>query len=148
MMEKYTRILMILAFTVIGFIAGLTWGQYRLEKIQKEYIEAALQAEQAARAKEQAWQAARDTLARKYKEDTKNAEAEITALRKRIRAGAHRLSVPARSCTVSGNPGAATGETRAELDAQTADDLVAIAADGDRAIRELNLCIDQYNALK
>ena len=101
-MEKYTRILTILAFTVIGFIAGLTWGQYRLEKIQKEYTEAALQAEQAARAKEQAWQAARDTLARKYKEDTKNAEAEITALRKRIRAGAHRLSVPAHGCTVSG----------------------------------------------
>lgn len=142
------KLLVGIACLIIGFVAGLTWGQYRLEKIQKEYTEAALQAEQAARAKEQAWQAAHDTLAGKYKEDTKNAEAEITALRKRIRAGAHRLSVPARSCTVSGNPGAATGETRAELDAQTADDLVAIAADGDRAIRELNLCIDQYNALK
>lgn len=148
MMEKYTRILMILAFTVIGFIAGLTWGQYRLEKIQKEYTEAALQAEQAARAKEQAWQAAHDTLARKYEEDTKNAEAEITALRKRIRAGAHRLSVPTRSCTVPADTGIEIAETRAELDAQTADDLVAIAADGDRAIRDLNLCIDQYNAIR
>lgn len=148
MMEKYTRILMVLACIVIGFVSGLTLGQYRLEKTQKEYAEAALQAEQTARAKEQAWQAAHTELRTKYEEEAKNAQTEIAALRKRIRAGTVRLSVPARGCTVPGNTTNDTGETRAELDGKTADDLVAIAADGDRAIRDLNLCIDQYKALQ
>lgn len=148
MMEKYTRILMVLACIVIGFVSGLTLGRYRLEKTKKEYAEAALQAEQTARAKEQAWQAAHNELQAKYEEEKKNAESKIAALRKRIRAGTVRLSVPATACAVSQNPGTGIAETRAELDGKTADDLVAIAADGDEAIRKLNLCIDQYKALQ
>lgn len=147
-MEKYTRILMVLACIVIGFVSGLTLGRYRLEKTKKEYAEAALQAEQTARAKEQAWQAAHNELQAKYEEEKKNAESKIAALRKRIRAGTVRLSVPATACAVSQNPGTGIAETRAELDGKTADDLVAIAADGDEAIRKLNLCIDQYKALQ
>lgn len=148
MMEKYTRILMVLACIVIGFVSGLTLGRYQLEKTKKEYAEAALQAEQTARAKEQAWQAAHNELQAKYEEEKKNAESKIAALRKRIRAGTVRLSVPATACAVSQNPGTGIAETRAELDGKTADDLVAIAADGDEAIRKLNLCIDQYKALQ
>lgn len=148
MMEKYTRILMVLACIVIGFVSGLTLGQYRLEETKKEYAEAALQAEQTARAKEQAWQAAHTELQAKYEEEKKNAESKIADLRLRVRSGTVRLSVPARGCAVPGNPGAATGKTRAELDGKTADDLISIAADGDAAIRELNLCIDQYKALQ
>ena len=147
-MEKYTRILMVLACIVIGFVSGLTLGRYQLEKTKKEYAEAALQAEQTARAKEQAWQAAHNELQAKYEEEKKNAESKIAALRKRIRAGTVRLSVPATACAVSQNPGTGIAETRAELDGKTADDLVAIAADGDEAIRKLNLCIDQYKALQ
>lgn len=147
-MEKYTRILMVLACIVIGFVSGLTLGRYQLEKTKKEYAEAALQAEQTARAKEQAWQAAHNELQAKYEEEKKNAESKIAALRKRIRAGTVRLSVPATACAVSQNPGTGIAETRAELDGKTADDLVAIAADGDRAIRDLNQCIDQYRALQ
>ena len=147
-MEKYTRILMVLACIVIGFVSGLTLGRYQLEKTKKEYAEAALQAEQTARAKEQAWQAAHNELQAKYEEEKKNAESKIAALRKRIRAGTVRLSVPATACAVSQNRGTGIAETRAELDGKTADDLVAIAADGDEAIRKLNLCIDQYKALQ
>ena len=147
-MEKYTRILMVLACIAIGFVSGLILGRYRLEKTKKEYAEAALQAEQTARAKEQAWQAAHNELQAKYEEEKKNAESKIAALRKRIRAGTVRLSVPATACAVSQNPGTGIAETRAELDGKTADDLVAIAADGDEAIRKLNLCIDQYKALQ
>ena len=147
-MEKYTRILMVLACIAIGFVSGLTLGRYRLEKTKKEYAEAALQAEQTARAKEQAWQAAHTELQAKYKEEAKNAQTEIAALRKRIRAGTVRLSVPVRGCTVPDSAATGTGKTRAELDGKTADDLVAIVADGDRAIRDLNLCIDQYKALQ
>nr|DAH64327.1 MAG TPA: Rz lysis protein [Caudoviricetes sp.] len=148
MMEKYTRILMVLACIVIGFVSGLTLGRYQLEKTKKEYAEAALQAEQTARAKEQAWQAAHNELQAKYEEEKKNAESKIADLRLRVRSGTVRLSVPARGCAVPGNTTNDAGETRAELDGKTADDLVAIAADGDRAIRDLNQCIDQYRALQ
>lgn len=148
MMEKYTRILMVLACIVIGFVSGLTLGRYRLEKAQKEYAEAALQAEQTARAKEQAWQAAQNELQAQYEKEKKNAESKIADLRRRVQSGTVRLSVPARGCTVPGNTTNDAGETRAELDGKTADDLVAIAADGDRAIRDLNLCIDQYRTLQ
>lgn len=147
-MEKYTRILMVLACIVIGFVSGLTLGRYRLEKIKKEYAEAALQAEQTARAKEQAWQAAHTELQAKYEEEKKNAESKIADLRLRVRSDTVRLSVPARGCAVPGNTTNDAGETRAELDPETADDLVAIAADGDEAIRNLNQCIDQYRALQ
>ena len=147
-MEKYTRILMVLACIAIGFVSGLTLGRYRLEKTKKEYAEAALQAEQTARAKEQAWQAAHNELQAKYEQEKKDAESKIADLRRRVQSGTVRLSVPARGCTVPGNTTNDTGETRAELDGKTADDLVAIAADGDEAIRKLNLGIDQYTALQ
>lgn len=139
---------MVLACIVIGFVSGLTLGRYQLEKTKKEYAEAALQAEQTARAKEQAWQAAHNELQAKYEEEKKNAESKIADLRLRVRSGTVRLSVPARGCAVPGNTTNDAGETRAELDGKTADDLVAIAADGDRAIRDLNQCIDQYRALQ
>ena len=44
--------------------------------------------------------------------------------------------------------GTGAGEARAELDPAAADDLVSIATDGDIAIRKLNYCIDQYNAVR
>lgn len=93
-------------------------------------------------------QAEHDALARKHEKEKKNAQTEINRLRGRIRAGTVRLSVPARGCTVPGNTTNDAGETRAELDGKTAYDLISIAADGDAAIRELNLCIDQYKALQ
>lgn len=132
----------------LGWIVNGWWSGNRIAKLEKDHAEVILKAEQDARKKEQAMQAEHDALARKHEKEKKNAQTEIDRLRSRIRADTVRLSVPTRSGTVSANPGTATGETRAELDAQTADDLVAIAADGDDAIRELNLCIDQYNAIR
>ena len=132
----------------LGWIVNGWWSGNRIARLEKDHAEVVLKAEQDARKKEQAMQAEHDALAKKYKKEKKNAQTEIDRLRNRIRAGTVRLSVATRSGAVSSNPGTATGETRAELDAQTADDLVAIAADGDDAIRELNLCIDQYNAIR
>ena len=40
------------------------------------------------------------------------------------------------------------GQERAELDGQTAEDLIRLVAEGDRAIIELNSCIDRYNQVK
>jgi hypothetical protein len=40
------------------------------------------------------------------------------------------------------------GQARAELDGQTVEDLIRLVAEGDRAIIELNSCIDRYEAVR
>ena len=59
-----------------------------------------------------------------------------------------RLYVPLASkggcATATGND----GKERAELDGQTVEDLIRLVAEGDRAIIELNSCIDRYNQVK
>ena len=40
------------------------------------------------------------------------------------------------------------GKERAELDGQTVEDLIRLVAEGDRAIIELNSCIDRYEAVR
>jgi hypothetical protein len=47
------------------------------------------------------------------------------------------------STTTSNN-----GQERAELDGQTVEDLIKLVAEGDRAIIELNSCIDRYEAIR
>lgn len=145
-----------IACLLVGLIAGLIAGWFangwrlneQIEATAAEHAQAIQRAEQEARAKEQSWQSAHDELQAKYEEEKKDAESKIADLRRRVQSGAVRMSVNATACAVSQNPGTGLTETRAELDGKTANDLIAIAADGDAAIRELNLCIDKYNALK
>lgn len=147
-----TKSIILLAGLVTGIFLGWTingwWSGNRIAKLEKDHAEAVLKAEQDARKKEQAMQAEHDALARKHEKEKKNAQTEINRLRRCVQSGTVRLSVPATACAVSQNPGTGIAETRAELDGKTAYDLISIAADGDAAIRELNLCIDQYKALQ
>lgn len=141
-----------IACLLVGLIAGWLANGWRLneqiEATAAEHAQAIQRAEQEARAKEQAWQAAQNELQAKYEQEKKDAESKIADLRRRVQSGAVRVSVNATACTVSQNSGTGIRETRAELNGQTADDLITIAADGDAAIRELNLCIDKYNELR
>ena len=71
-------------------------------------------------------------------------------LQRAIRAG--RVRIPAASC-VQASPGAApapanSAEASSESDRQTLLLIAQIAADGDRAINQLNSCIDAYNAVR
>lgn len=75
---------------------------------------------------------------RNYQEMT-NAQDQIADLRKRIASGRVRLTVPV-SCAKAGSAGVGNGETRAELDQSVSDSLIAITADGDKAIRQLTAC--------
>jgi prophage endopeptidase len=59
-----------------------------------------------------------------------------------------RLYVPVTSNVGCAATTSNNGQARAELDGQTAEDLIRIVADGDRAIIELNSCIDRYNEVK
>ena len=63
-----------------------------------------------------------------------------------IRSGDQRLYVNVR--TPSGCAASELGETRAELDPKTSESLVTITGDGDKAIADLNYCIDRYEAVR
>ena len=81
----------------------------------------------------------------KLKKEKQDALSKVNQLRADVAAGSVRLSVRS-SCASS--PAGGDAEARAELDGQTAQDLISIAADGDQAIIELNSCIDLYNNLR
>lgn len=85
------------------------------------------------------------------KKENEDAKRENDLLLARINRGTVRVSVPASACidvSQAGHSGVAARETRAELDPATAESILAVGRDGDQAIRDLNLCIDQYNAVK
>lgn len=59
-----------------------------------------------------------------------------------------RLYVPITAPSGCATAAASNGQARAELDGQTAEDLIRLVAEGDRAIIDLNSCIDRYNQVK
>jgi hypothetical protein len=77
-------------------------------------------------------------------------------LRADIATGKRKLFIPVQApdCPVSTTADAPvtdgdnSGETRAELSGQVSESLIAIAAEGDAAIRKLNQCIQTYETLK
>ena len=116
---------------LIAFFAGKYQERQEI-KAEVERIESSMRDEAAA-------------TTQKLEKEKRDAEIKVNQLRADVASGALRLSVRA-SCSA----GAASGdsEARAELDSKTADDLITIAADGDKAIIELNSCIDFYNNLR
>jgi prophage endopeptidase len=59
-----------------------------------------------------------------------------------------RLSIPVSTPSTSSTSSSGDGQTRAELDRQTSEALIAITNDGDNAIVLLNSCIDRYNQVR
>ena len=59
-----------------------------------------------------------------------------------------RLYVPISSKSGCAASTADNGQARAELDGQTVEDLIKLVAEGDRAIIDLNSCIERYNQVK
>jgi hypothetical protein len=59
-----------------------------------------------------------------------------------------RLYVPITSKGGCSTPSPNNGQARAELDGQTVEDLIRLVAEGDRAIIDLNSCIDRYEAVR
>lgn len=116
---------------LIAFFAGKYQERQEI-KAEVERIESSMRDEAAA-------------TTQKLEKEKRDAEIKVNQLRADVASGALRLSVRA-SCSAGTTNG--DSEARAELDAKTADDLIAIAADGDKAIIELNSCIDFYNNLR
>jgi hypothetical protein len=59
-----------------------------------------------------------------------------------------RLYVPIASKGGCATTAADNGQARAELDGQTVEDLIRLVAEGDRAIIELNSCIERYEQVR
>ena len=131
-----------IACVITAFLAGWVVNGWRL---QTEVAEKEARILKATREKEQQLMQEIENLQNTLWEQQHESEKYINQLKSDIANSRLRLSVPVRNCT---NSAPTTGEARAELDGKTANDLVSIADDGDRAIRELNYCIDAYNSLK
>jgi len=107
-----------------------------------------------AREKEQALVQAVNTQTTQLLKVENNAKIQIAKRDAAISAGTLKLRIPVQSpvCPVHTASDAPTEsrdsvQATAELDRETAKNLVAITDDGDKAIRQLNACIDAYNTV-
>ena len=130
-MLRNNNILLFVICLVISFFAGKHIAK---QEIQEEVrrIETKME-ETTAKANEQ------------LKKEKKDAELKINSLKSAVADGNLRLYVRTNQDTASAS---GASENGAELDRQTAQDLISITGDGDKAIIQLNSCIDLYNNLR
>jgi hypothetical protein len=121
------------------------------ENVRQQVEIAALNAK--ARETEQNMAKVANTYAETLRKSQNAARTKETKLRADVASGALRLSIPTQSPVCSTSVTAVTagdnsGETRTELSGQVSETLIAIASEGDAAIRKLNQCIQTYETLK
>ena len=129
---------------------GYYKGQHD-ENTRQQVEIAALNAK--ARETEQNMAKVANTYAETLRKSQNAARTKETKLRADVASGALRLSIPTQSPVCSTSVTAATagdnsGEARTELSGQVSETLIAIASEGDAAIRKLNQCIQTYETLK
>ena len=130
--------------------SGYYKGQHD-ENTRQQVEIAALNAK--ARETEQNMAKVANTYAETLRKSQNAARTKETKLRADVASGALRLSIPTQSPVCSTSVTAVTagdnsGETRTELSGQVSETLIAIASEGDAAIRKLNQCIQTYETLK
>ena len=145
-------ILLAVVLAVVGSFGG---GYYKGSKdeVTRQQLEiAALNA--AARQKEQALVNAVTIQATKLQKANQDAKLIAKERDAAIASGALKLRIPIQTpvCPVqtAGDTSAPAGDSvqaTAEFDRQTAQSLVAITDQGDANTRQLNACIDAYNAI-
>ena len=139
---------------VLALLGSFGSGYYKGEQdeYERQQVEiATLNAK--ARETEQNMANVVNTYAETLRKSQNAARTKETKLRADVASGALRLSIPTQSpvCSTSVTPATAgdnSGETRTELSGQVSEALIAIASEGDSAIRKLNQCIQTYEALR
>ena len=132
---------------LLTFGGGYFYGKHVEKEAQQVEVDR-LNTE--ARAKEKALAAAVTTTADALRKTNEKAKLATQQRDAAIDSGALRLRlkttcpVPASADTAVAT-GSGGGEASAELDRETAKNLIAIAEEGDRAIQKLNACITLYN---
>ena len=146
-------VLLGILMAVVGSFGGgyLKGSDDELTRQQLEI--ATLNAE--ARVKEQALITVVQTQSTKLQKANQDAKIAQQKRNADIDSGALRLRLPVKApvCPVqaTADTPVASGDsvqTSAELDGETAKSLVAITDDGDKAIRQLNACIDAYESVR
>ena len=146
-------------WVILGFVLAMLsaaaggYSKGQNDEYKRQQIEiAALNAQ--ARETEQNMAKVANTYADTLRKSQNVAKVKETKLRADIATGNLRLSIPTQSSTVCPSTtagsasGSDSGEARTELSGQVSETLIAIASEGDSAIRKLNLCIQTYETLK
>lgn len=138
------------AAVIAVLVGGVLWGTYAKGYAARD-TEAKLEMSQAllrAHKKTNELQVAFDGLKSKVLKERKNAETRIANLNTALRAGELRLYFDTSRQPGPRDPGVEPGTERAQLGGQASEFLIGLAAEGDQALRERNLCIAQYNEVK
>jgi ATPase subunit of ABC transporter with duplicated ATPase domains len=143
----------------IGFLLSLAasfgFGYYKggIDEYLKQQAEITRLNDEA-RQKEQALVTAVQTQATQLVKAEQNAKVLSQKRNTDIDSGALKLRIPVKTpiCPIQTTDHAPIAprdsvQANAELDRETAKTLIAITDDGDKAIRQLNSCIDAYNAV-
>lgn len=143
---------------VMAVLSAFGGGYYKGKdsEYQRQQIEiAALNAK--ARETEQAMAKVAQTYGETLRKANNVAKSKENQLRAALNDGSLRLRIPVKAptCPSLSVPETATvasgsdsGTASAELDRQAADALIAIAAEGDAAIRKLNTCLEAYETMR
>jgi prophage endopeptidase len=135
--------------------AGSGYYKGKHDENTRQQVEiAALNAK--ARETEQAMVQVAQTYGQTLRKANNVAKAKEDKLRADIVSGQRKLFIPVKAadCAIPTTADAApsdgdnSGEARAELSGQVSESLIAIASEGDTAIRKLNACIDSYETLR
>ena len=145
-------VILSIVLAILGSFGSGYWKGSKDEVTRQQLEMAALNAE--ARQKEQALVNAITTQSTKLQKANQDAKLIAKERDAAIASGALRLRIPVKApvCPVqtAGDTPAPAGDsvqTTAEFDAKTAQSLVAITDQGDANTRQLNACIDAYNAI-
>ena len=144
-MNRIVIAVVVVLLTLAGFYR---WGYGRGWGDRDADMQAAIaQKNEEARQAEQKMVELTNITAAKLQEANHALDQKQSALERAIRAG--RVRLPAPSCVQApagaAAPAADSPEAPSESERQTLAAIAAIVADGDRAINQLNACIDQYN---
>lgn len=143
-------------YVILGFVLALIGAFFTGHHKGYAEAEAEQQAEIArlnaqAREVEHVMTSKVNDLSTKLQKANSDAKIEIIKRDTAIADGTLRLSIPTKSplCAATGStPASDNTEARAELEPAFAQALVAITDDGDAAIRQLNACIDAFDAVR
>lgn len=149
-------------WVILGFVLAMgtafSGGYYKGKdaEYQRQQLEiAALNAK--ARETEQTMAQVAQTYGEQLRKANNVAKAKENQLRSALNDGSLRLRIPVKAptCPSLSVPETATvasgsdsGTASAELDRAAADALIAIAAEGDAAIRKLNTCLEAYETMR
>jgi len=144
----------VLVASLLAIIGAYFYGHHQgYQECYSEAVAKVAKANDAARAKERELNDKVNETANQLRKANETAQVKITKLTADVQSGAMRLSIPVTSNSVcsantAGTAGGDQPKARAELDGQASANLIAITADGDKAIRALQACVASYNQVR